>query len=131
LESRLARADASLEPHVVGQALFALPGAGGDQGGGAGDGGALGGGFVVDVTEWFPRKLEALRAYRSQFDAGPGASTRLNAPGFLELVEARARVAGASVGVRYGEGFTWRGALRLSPSLSGFLGSGIERVAAS
>jgi LmbE family N-acetylglucosaminyl deacetylase len=128
LEARLARADATGTPHAVQQLLFALPGAGGDRGGGAGDGGALGGGLVVDVSESFERKQAALRAYRSQFESGPGAVTRLSAPGFLELVEARARVAGAAIGARYGEGFTWRGALRMVTPLAALLGADAARA---
>jgi LmbE family N-acetylglucosaminyl deacetylase len=77
---------------------------------------------VVDVTETWARKRRALECYRSQFEPGPGPETRLTAPGFLELVEARARVAGAAIEARYGEGFTYRGALRLASGLAAWLG---------
>ena len=123
-EARLARADASGPRHVVEQILFAWPGAGAAQGAGAGGGGSLGGGFVVDVSESFATKRKALACYRSQFGAGgSGPQTRLSDPGFLDLVEARARVAGAAVEARYGEGFTYRGALRLSAALAAWLGT--------
>jgi bacillithiol biosynthesis deacetylase BshB1 len=123
LEARLARADAAGEPHVVGQLLFAWPGAGAEQGGGAGGGGSLGGGLVVDVTATFAFKRAALERYASQFRPGPGPETRLARAGFLDLVEARARVAGAAIEATYGEGFTWRGALRLGGALAAWLGA--------
>lgn len=123
-EARLAKADASLPRHAVEQLLFAWPGAGAAQGAGAGGGGSLGGGFVVDVSESFATKRKALACYRSQFGSqGPGPQTRLSDPGFLDLVEARARVAGAAVEAKYGEGFTYRGALRLTPALAVWLGT--------
>jgi len=122
-EARLAKADGVGAPHVVDQLLFAWPGAGAAQAAGAGGGGALGGGFVVDVSESFAAKRAALACYRSQFEGGGGApETRLSAPGFLDLVEARARVCGAVIESRYGEGFTYRGALRLTPALAAWLG---------
>jgi bacillithiol biosynthesis deacetylase BshB1 len=121
-EARLAKAAAGGERHVVDQLLFAWPAAGAAQAAGAGGGGGMGGGFVVDVSETYARKRRALECYRSQFDAGPGPETRLSAGGFLELVEARARLAGAAVEVRYGEGFTYRGALRLAAGLAAWLG---------
>jgi bacillithiol biosynthesis deacetylase BshB1 len=123
-EARLGRADASGPRHAVEQLLFAWPGAGAAQGAGAGGGGPLGGGFVIDVSESFATKRRALACYRSQFGSqGTGPQTRLSDPGFLDLVEARARVAGAAVEARYGEGFTYRGALRLSPALAAWLGA--------
>jgi bacillithiol biosynthesis deacetylase BshB1 len=108
-EARIGGSQADGERHVVRQLFCAWPAAGADQSGGAGAGGALGGGAVVDVTSTFARKREAIAAYASQF-SGKGPETRLTGDGFLELVEARARLAGAAVGVRYGEGICWRGA---------------------
>jgi bacillithiol biosynthesis deacetylase BshB1 len=122
LEARLWRSGASGERHVVGQLFLAWPAAGAEQGGGAGGGGRLGGGLVVDVGETMAAKRAALECYASQFGDGPGPQTRLARAGFLELVEARARVAGAAIEARYGEGLTWRGALRLTPVLAAWLG---------
>lgn len=123
LEARLWRADAAGERHLVEQLLFAWPAAGAEQGGGAGGGGRLGGGLVVDVSATFAAKRSALACYESQFGSGPGPETRLSHEGFLDLVEARARVAGAAVEARYGEGFTWRGALRWGGGLAAWLGA--------
>jgi bacillithiol biosynthesis deacetylase BshB1 len=63
--------------------------------------------FVVDVSEQYGRKREALACYRSQFDtAGPGGvSTRLTSPIFMQLVESRDAQFGARAGVAFAEGF--------------------------
>jgi len=60
---------------------------------------------VVDVTPVWERRLAALRAHASQLGAGPGPATYLTDPGFLDEVDARARVFGAAIGARYGEGY--------------------------
>jgi bacillithiol biosynthesis deacetylase BshB1 len=67
--------------------------------------------IVVDITPVWERRIEALQAHASQIGSGPGLTTYLTAPDFLAEVEARARVLGASIGVRYGEGFRHRGPL--------------------
>jgi bacillithiol biosynthesis deacetylase BshB1 len=121
-EARFWRSEAPGERHVIDQLLFAWPAAGADQSGGAGGGGELGGGLVVDVTATFERKRGALLCYGSQFSSEEGPETRLAGGEFLEVVEARARIAGAAIGVRYGEGFGWRGALALVPALAAWIG---------
>jgi len=55
--------------------------------------------FVVDVSEDLGTKLEALRAYRSQFFANP-ANT-----GLVEMVEGTARMWGTAIGTAAGEPF--------------------------
>ncbi len=70
--------------------------------------------FVVDVTDVWEQRLEALRAFRSQFynpryEAKPGEpETFVSDEGFLEWIEARARTFGHRIGVRYGEPFLYR-----------------------
>lgn len=60
--------------------------------------------LVVDVTAVWAERKAVLEAYRSQFSAeGGGPPTPLSDGGFLELVEARARHYGATIGARYGE----------------------------
>jgi len=65
--------------------------------------------FVVDVGRVWEKKLEALRAYRSQFNTGhveaEPAKTFLKSKELWELLEAKARMAGTMIGVRYGEPF--------------------------
>lgn len=64
--------------------------------------------FIVDVSAQWELKMASIRAYRSQF-YDPGSAepeTFISKPGFLEFIEARAKVLGHRIGVRYGEGFT-------------------------
>jgi bacillithiol biosynthesis deacetylase BshB1 len=65
--------------------------------------------IVVDVTPVWERRVRALRAHASQLGSGEGQSTYLTGPDFLAEVESRARVLGASIGARFGEGFRVRG----------------------
>jgi len=67
--------------------------------------------LVVDVSRFFAKKMKSIHAYRSQFDRSrPEAfPTRLNAPGFLDVIENRARYLGDIVGVKYAEGFLHEG----------------------
>ncbi|WP_018478075.1 bacillithiol biosynthesis deacetylase BshB1 [Pontibacter roseus] len=64
--------------------------------------------FVVDVTPFWDKKLEAIRAFRTQFfnpdDTSP--NTYISSPEFLDFIDARAREYGHAIGVTYGEGFT-------------------------
>jgi len=60
---------------------------------------------VVDVTETFDRKKEALRCFASQFyrpeESAP--ETWVSSEGFQQYIETRAAFWGAQIGVRYGE----------------------------
>lgn len=69
--------------------------------------------LIVDVSAVWERRMIALRAHASQLDPARGPETYLTAEGFLDEVEARARLYGAQIGVRYGEGYRMRGALGL------------------
>ena len=63
---------------------------------------------IVDVSATWSRRMDALRAHRSQLGGTPGPETYLTAPGFLEEIEARARTLGAVIGVAYGEAYRTR-----------------------
>ena len=70
---------------------------------------------VVDVTPTHATKLKAILAHRSQFVPGEGRKpTPLNSPDFVRFVEARSRVHGREIGVRFGEGFCVTKPLALS-----------------
>lgn len=64
--------------------------------------------FVVDITNYFERKLEAIHAYKTQFydPKSKEKNTFISSPEFLEFVRARASHFGVPIGVRYAEGFT-------------------------
>ena len=63
--------------------------------------------FFVDITDQFERKLEAVRAYRSQFD-GSAQSKEIFKPGvdIFEFMTISAAQYGHMVGVKYAEVFS-------------------------
>jgi bacillithiol biosynthesis deacetylase BshB1 len=65
--------------------------------------------FIVDITDVFNQRMEAIKAYTTQFynpeNEDDGPQTYISTPEFLESVEARARVIGKKIGVKFGEGF--------------------------
>ena len=66
--------------------------------------------FVVDVSDVYHLKREALDCHRSQFaPQGPDAvGTRLTASTFRQLIESRDALFGAHAGVRFAEGLIVR-----------------------
>ncbi len=64
--------------------------------------------FVVDITAHFPRKMDAVMAFSSQFynPSSRETNTPISSKEFIQFVEARAREFGRSIGVEFGEGFT-------------------------
>jgi bacillithiol biosynthesis deacetylase BshB1 len=70
--------------------------------------------FVVDVSSVWDRRMEAVRAYRSQFGDPGQPATEIGGPRFLEVLEARASVHGAMIGVERGEPFHAPGPVAVS-----------------
>lgn len=63
--------------------------------------------FVIDVTEEFEKKLESVKAYKTQF-FDPNATepaTYISSPEFLDSIVARGAMFGKMIGVKYAEGF--------------------------
>ncbi len=63
---------------------------------------------VVDVSDYFDKKMEAIQAYGSQF-FDPNSNepeTPISGEDFLDFVKARMIDFGRPIGARYGEGFT-------------------------
>jgi bacillithiol biosynthesis deacetylase BshB1 len=83
--------------------------------------------LLVDVSEVWQKRQEALRAHASQLDPAAGPATYLTAPGFLEAVEARARAWGALAGVTHAEGYRVRGPFALLDPRALLGGSGGAR----
>ena len=54
--------------------------------------------FVIDITEEFEKKIEAVKCYESQFLLNPERRD------IFEILEANARFYGSKIGVKYGEG---------------------------
>jgi N-acetylglucosamine malate deacetylase 1 len=65
--------------------------------------------FVYDISAVFGRKLEAIRAYSSQFYSttytADEPQTYISGPEFLDSIVGRAQMLGKMVGVKYAEGF--------------------------
>lgn len=63
--------------------------------------------FVVDITPWAERKMEAILTFRSQFwhPGEEAPSTPISGKDFLDFMEAKMRVFGRSIGADYAEGF--------------------------
>lgn len=65
--------------------------------------------FLIDVSDQYERKREALDCHASQFRVAPNAvGTRLNTPLFRQLVESRDAQFGALAGVTWAEGVVVR-----------------------
>ena len=79
--------------------------------------------FVVDVSAVWDRKLEAVKAYASQFGSEADTETELSEGSFLSMVEARARFHGSMIGVERGEPYFSPGPVPL-PFLPGFHDAG-------
>lgn len=66
--------------------------------------------IIVDITPFWDKKLESILAYKTQFFTGASDSsepqTYISQPGFIQVIEGRAREFGKSIGATYGEGFT-------------------------
>jgi len=76
--------------------------------------------FVVDVSQFIDEKMNAIRAYASQFyradSKEPG--TRISKHGFLDEIEYRMRYFGSLIGVAAGEPFYVREALNVDDPLA-------------
>ena len=65
--------------------------------------------FVIDISIYMPKKIEAVLAYSTQFYTPEmqlnEPQTYISSPQFLETVKARAMMLGKRIGVEYAEGF--------------------------
>ncbi len=71
--------------------------------------------FVVDISDEFKTKLEAIKAYTSQFH-DPGSKepeTYISSPEFMKSVETRARYFGFQIGAAHGEPFYVKSAIKI------------------
>ena len=66
--------------------------------------------IVFDISAYFPKKMESILAFKSQF-FNPNSNepvTPIATPEFLDFIKGRALEFGRSIGVTYGEGFQIR-----------------------
>ncbi len=63
--------------------------------------------FIVDISDVFEKKLEAIKAYGTQFHNPEmdGPQTYISTPDFLDSVVYRYKMFGKMIGVKYAEGF--------------------------
>ena len=63
--------------------------------------------IIIDISETFAEKMEAIKAFKSQFynPESNEPETFISKPDFLEFIEARAKFFGAKIGTKYGEPF--------------------------
>ena len=63
--------------------------------------------FVVDVTPYWNQKLEAIKAYKSQFfnPESDEPQSYISGEPFMKFLESRTREHGHMIGVEFGEGF--------------------------
>lgn len=63
--------------------------------------------FVVDITNVFEKKIEAIKAYKTQFynPDSKEPDTYISSPEFLESIIYRSKMFGKLIGVKYAEGF--------------------------
>jgi LmbE family N-acetylglucosaminyl deacetylase len=80
--------------------------------------------FVVDVSATHDVKMRAIRAFSSQFHdpASKEPQTMLTSETFLGFLEGRARNAGASIGVAFGEAFRSMRPPRIDDVIAAFEG---------
>ncbi len=63
--------------------------------------------FVVDITPYWAQKLDAIKAYKSQFfnPASDEPQSYISGEPFMKFLESRTREHGHMIGVEFGEGF--------------------------
>lgn len=66
--------------------------------------------FVVDVSDFWEKKMDAIRAFKTQFydPNSKEPDTYISSPAFMKLLEARGIELGHAIGAKYGEGYTTR-----------------------
>src|SRR5207253_2313052 len=76
--------------------------------------------FIVDISEFAEKKMEAIRAHASQFYRADShePTTRIADKGFLRQIEDRTRYYGSLIGVEAGEPFYVREALNVEDPIA-------------
>ncbi|CAN5160020.1 bacillithiol biosynthesis deacetylase BshB1 [soil metagenome] len=63
--------------------------------------------FIIDISDVFEKKIEAIKAYKTQFynPESNEPDTYISSPEFLDSIIYRAKMFGKMIGVKYGEGY--------------------------
>lgn len=75
--------------------------------------------FVIDISEYMNQKKDSLQAYQSQFIKSDNTVDTPLVNGYIETVEAREKMFGKEVGVKYAEGFMSKKPLLIQFDLPG------------
>ena len=72
--------------------------------------------FIVDISEFFETRMDAINAYGSQFynPESEAPNTFISDPKFLGYLEARSKFYGFQIGKEYGEPFYSEEAVELN-----------------
>jgi bacillithiol biosynthesis deacetylase BshB1 len=73
--------------------------------------------LIVDVSDEYDRKMKALQAYKTQFEAADETTNYVATPinqGFLERIDAQGRLLGQKFNCQYAEGFASKLPLRIN-----------------
>lgn len=79
--------------------------------------------FVIDVTDAWKTKMQAIAAFQSQFgqqSKEPGIF--ISQPRFLEMIDARGKHFGAMIGVSYGEAYVTKQPPRIDDVIAAYSG---------
>ena len=81
--------------------------------------------FIVDISDFHARKMKCILSYKSQFHHQDKAEfgddeTLLSRPEFLDRIETRDRQYGTYIGVKYGEPFLVREAIKINDPVDFF-----------
>ncbi len=78
--------------------------------------------LIVDVSGFWDKKMEAVRAFKTQFydPTSKEPETYVSNPNFLKMVESRGVEFGHAIGVQFGEGFTVRRPVGLKNLMDAF-----------
>ena len=75
--------------------------------------------FLIDISSYMDKKIEALNAYKSQFEKTEQSFATPLVNGYIETVEAREKLFGKQVGVDFAEGFKTKNLILLNRDLLG------------
>ena len=78
--------------------------------------------FIVDISDQYDRKIEAIQAYKTQFynPDSTAPTTFISRPEFLEEIEVQNRYYGTLIGKKYGEPFIVREHLEMDDPVEYF-----------
>lgn len=89
--------------------------------------------FIVDISDFYEQKMNSILCYKSQFHHQDKAKfgndeTLLSRPYFLNRIETRDRQYGTYIGVKYGEPFLVREAIKINDPVDFFDAQYLETI---